>query len=176
MSSTGSWVTITDYSASDPLFGGSSIYLWCKSITFNEDNNIDSKSGNFEDVEIDTANDSDELGSNWSRRKQRNQYISPGLLTVKLDCDYDRDTGSTLTNGSLTLTPFKLFRLKRSDHTLYLYDENVIKDLIDGEDSLSFYTGSGIPVVLKTDTVSMKRMDVNVVRYSMTFWEDYIGD
>jgi len=179
------FVTLQDLSTTNALFSGNKIYCHCKQVTFDEDNTIDTKPTTFVETEIISDDgDSGSLGSNWTRRKPKNSYVGANQLRIKLVCDFEEKEpigenstiyqSSLLSNGSYTLTPFVLFRMKRSDHTFYLYDKRLVDYLVQTElgSDTGYYTTNGIPVIIKHISAVENSNELNIIRYTIDLLED----
>lgn len=134
------------------LYGGSLIQAWCTRISVSQQTSVSPNLKPNQVFEI-ISSDSSNLGSMWNRRKNHIQVSAIDQMNISISGGWKTDdVGSHNTDKSVMfLSPYKLKRMNESGHTFYLKGGTLLQWLIDGERNESvgsYYTGSGIPIII----------------------------
>lgn len=166
------WITIQDR-GTNPLFGGSKIYVFCDDETFGGD----ILKGNKPKLMpfLPDYNGSN-VGSVWQNTIANTSFTGVNNHKIVLQCRWAVGLGSYGTNGfsEPILTPYKTIILATSGRQFYLNDERIINQ-IALESGSQFYGQYGVPITIDNYSFTSRRSgDLNIVGINLTITEDKI--
>lgn len=177
------------------LFAGSPIYGFCDTFKMNENTLLQADTTTLANPSI-YGNDSQHIGSNWSRRSSDTSFIGIDKAIITIGGTWTSGSlidsvGSKLQNGSHILTPHKILRISRSGRPVYIRDEYLIPALVDADTGLergfwangiltgsayelgsAYYGKYGIKGLLKTNDMSLSAVTTHKIMWKATLWED----
>lgn len=166
------WVTLQDR-GTNPLFGGSKIYVFCDNETFG--GNINKGIATKTMPTVPNYNGSN-VGSVWQNMIGGQSFTGVNNHKITLQARWSTGLGSYGTNGfsEPILTPYKTIILATSGRQLYLTDERIITQ-IALESGSQFYGQYGVPIAIDDYSfVAIRSKDENIVGINLTITEDKI--
>ena len=160
----------------NPLFSGSEILVFCRSMGFDYTATYGEQSIpiNAQSYLTGTSEVAGSAGSFWRNNLGRNQFRGINNATVNLEASWTVDVGSYYSDGAGSLpilTPYKAVALSMSGRQLRLLDERIIRQMYYESDG-AFYSGSGMPVIIKNVRINTDNSSENLVSFSLTLRED----
>ena len=136
------------------------------------------------------------LKDNWNRRVPESNYLGVEKSVISVSGGWTAGSvmsaGSLTTTGSLLLTPSRFLRICRSARPIYISDEYLVPELVDGDIGMSnesyynngllddtawsagsaYYSSKGIQSIVKTYNIGPSMEKPNYIAWKMELEEE----
>lgn len=178
----GSFIVIQDYTPTNPLFGGSSVYVWCNNISISGKNNLAVGTESMVYAQLSQEEPVDML----ERRKGYVAYVGFENPKFSISGTWTPDIGSVqmaeggqfrpIERQNLYLTPARFWQLVHSDHQFHIrgLDSAMLTSLISPVDGEQLFVdlNKGIPVAIEGWDMKETPDEKKIVRWNINLVED----